>query len=194
MNREWFPLEARRRFDPPTLGDMVAIEHMALRVWDISPSPRDEAAVRYAFHREYGPKHPRENSSGDLTMTVTGRCLWWVYESGEMPLCSCHGHPWPCQTMCDTRQALRDIRRAAAMAEKAHEGCCLACGEPVTTRQGKVLAPEPNVVLPGFPPPLFHTRWACRDGLVEYDRARRAALGADWTPLLAEQPTLGGIA
>lgn len=189
MNRDWRPYGVHFQFDPPRVGDLVAIEHMALRVWDVSP--RDDG-TRYAFHREHGPKHPAENSRGDLCLTLTAgqRPMWRVYESGVLPLCSCHGHPWPCQALCDVEDALRDMRRAADMAAKANDGCCLACGEPVTTRQGKVLAPEPNVVLPGFPPPLFHTRQACRAGLAEYDRARRARLGADWTPLLGEQPEL----
>ena len=187
MRREWYPEGARRRFDPPAVGDMVAIDYMSLRVWDISPSPRDETLTRYALRREHGPVHPREAPLGDLVVTTRGRPLWWVYEDGVLPLCSCHGWPWPCKPRCETQQALSDIRAAAEMAERAHDGLCLACGEPVTTRQGRVLAPEPNVALPGFPAPLFHTRQKCREGLQEYDRARRRRLGANWAPLLSDR-------
>ena len=41
--------------------------------------------------------------------------------------------------------------------------------------------------LPGFPAPLFHTRQKCREGLQEYDRARRRRLGANWAPLLSDR-------
>lgn len=60
VRREWYPEGARRRFDPPAVGDLVAIDYMAPRVWDVSPSPRDETLTRYALRREHGPVHPQE--------------------------------------------------------------------------------------------------------------------------------------
>ena len=47
-----------------------------------------------------------------------------------------------------------------------------------------------RLILPGFPPPLFHLRQSCRQSLNSYDHARRAKLGADWTPLLADLEVL----
>ena len=51
-------------------------------------------------------------------------------------------------------------------------------------------APEDHLLLPGFGPPRFHTRHACREGLDSYDRDRRRALGDAWTPLIPDETPL----
>ena len=92
--------------------------------------------------------------------------------------------------MEDERRAMEDMREGAALIARANDGHCLSCGEPVTTRQQRIVAPEPNVLIPGFSAPMFHLRQSCRAYLDEYDRARRSTLGADWAPLVREQETL----
>lgn len=182
----WFPPGIEHK--KVAVGDLVAHDHMALRVLQVDP--RDDGVV-LLVRRERGPKCPAENDRQEFGFRTPFRsgvvCAW---PDERMALCSCHGDPYPCRQMAHERHQLAAMRRDADLIAKAHDGHCLSCGELVTSRQGKVLAPEPNVLLPGFPAPLFHLRLSCRDGLNSYDRSRRARLGADWTPLLAPEPFL----
>ena len=94
------------------------------------------------------------------------------------------------QVMHEQAAAQREMRWLADMAAKAGAEQCQACGERITSRQGSVTAPEDHLLLPGFGPPRFHTRHACREGLDSYDRDRRRVLGDAWTPLIPDETPL----
>ena len=169
----------------------VLWDYRAWTLWDVRP--RDDGRITLALHREIGDPHPWENDRGDVAMSFKSRIYvhsMKASRSARMPLCSCHGYPWPCRAVDEERRAIEQMRQDADFAAKAGDGQCASCGEVITPKQGKVTAPEPNVQIPGFGPPMFHTRLACREGLDHYDKVRRRALAADWTPLLPGEPSL----
>ena len=190
----WRPLDAKFSLRLPEVGDLIALEYVAWRVWDVSPHPSGDGSTRIAVHREHGPRHKNENSRGDAVLTFHGpprRTSYWKWENPEaIALCSCHGWPYPCQVMHEQAAAQREMRWLADMAAKAGAEQCQACGERITSRQGSVTAPEDHLLLPGFGPPRFHTRHACREALDSYDRDRRRVLGDAWTPLIPDETPL----
>lgn len=184
----WYAEGTRFTHEMPSVGALIAHEHRALRV--VAHHPRDDGSTSVHVRREYGPALERENSRGECGLRVQGRPMWQLYTSERIPLCSCCGHPWPCGAMMDERRAMDAMRAGADLIARANDGCCLSCGEPITTRQRHILAPEPNVLIPGFGPPSFHLRQSCRRYVEQYDRARRDRLGADWSPLIRRSDPL----
>lgn len=171
-------------FNPPSVGSVIAHELRALEV--LAYDERDDGRTTVRVRRIYGPKIKTENSRAECGMSYRGRVMWHVYINGRVPLCSCCGDPWPCSRVMDERQARLDMSHMADQIAKAGDGQCYSCGEHITRRQEAAVAPEPNIELPGFPPPEFHLRRACRDGLNRYEGLRRAALKGDWAPLLVD--------
>ncbi len=95
-------------------------------------------------------------------------------------VCSCHGHPWPCQEM--DRQALADYRMAEfRKLEASHAaGMCASCREPISTAQKVLTFPEPSRMLPGAPGPSYHAgRSGCWAAAEEYERSGRLADNPD---------------
>ena len=188
----WWPENAKSLTIERLSAPMTVLwDYRVWTLWDVRP--RDDGRITLAIHREIGEPHPWENDRGDVAMSFRSSIYvdhMKVPRSTRMPLCSCHGYPWPCQAVSEERQAVEQMRRDADFAARAGDGQCASCGEVITSRQGKVIAPEPNVRIPGFGPPMFHTRLACRGGLTSYDESRRAALGASWEPLLPDEEPL----
>lgn len=181
----WPPFDSTEYVKPGEGTPLLAWNHRAVQVfgWD----ERDGGWIAHV-RRIHGPKVDSENDRAEFGLTVRR----WGMDAyrGRVPLCSCCGEPWPCMREVDERKARDQMAHLAGQVSKAYDGFCYACGEPITTRQRSILAPEPNVELPGFPPPGFHLRWSCRSGVDAYDRVRRRSLGAQWTPLVTDQPTL----
>lgn len=189
---DWFPIGCRTGV--PEIGDLIAHKFMALRLLAIDDAPDgDDRTVRLHVRREYGPTPDAENDRGEFGLRVRKGFVRWlaqIYQEENIPLCSCHHHPYPCTEIVARREALRDMSVTADRISRANEGHCFSCGELITPRQARIIAPEPNVMLDGFPPPMFHLRHACRPFLQTYDRARRQHLAGDWAPLIVDQPTL----
>lgn len=195
MTADWWPpIDATERLwaTIPPVGSILAIDYRAVEV--IAHDTRPNGRITLRLKRLYGPKVKNENNRAEFGWTPSGERILWLTYPGRIPLCSCCGHPWPCQIEMDQRQATSDMEHLAGQIAKAADGICYACGEVITTRQASVLAPEPNVELAGFSAPAFHLRWKCRGGLEAYEARRRRALADEWTPLIgaAEQLDMRG--
>lgn len=188
---DWYPTGTELTFDPPPVGSLIAIEHRVVEVW--AHHPRDDGSMTLGIRRLHGAKIPGENDRAEQGLSFKGRPMWRVYKSRRIPLCSDCGEPWPCQDEMGDRQAVIDMRFMADQIEKAGDGQCYSCGEHITRRQAATTAPEDNVEIPGFPPPQFHLRQSCRDGLDRYEALRRKTLKGDWTPLVADPESLPGF-
>lgn len=182
MTELWYAANATSTFDRPSVGALIALRHMALEVLDYQT--RDDGSLAVLVRRIHGPKPDNENRRQEFGIHAVGRVMWRVYTDRRVPLCSDCGCPWPCPDVEDEKCAKQEMRHLADQLEKAHDGLCYSCGEYITARQASVIAPEPNVELPGFTAPRFHLRQKCRDGLLRYERMRRKAAGADYSPIL----------
>lgn len=88
--------------------------------------------------------------------------------------CSCHGHIWRCQDMDRDAVAAAGAATMRQVEDGHAPGVCLACREPITTRQKSLTFPEPSRVLPGAPGPTFHAgRSSCWAAAEEYERTGR---------------------
>lgn len=189
MSRKWDPTGAerygaRRR---PEVGDVVAL---AYRAWEVThssdaiPTAEEEDRLnsyvgtwrdrmrpyRLSLRRLHGEKHDAENSRQEtaIRIPVGGYHHPPIYPNGRVPLCSCHGHPWPCLESEQQKQAEAEIARA----EKAMNlmpGCCPACEEPVTSRQKSITFGGPNVTNPLAEGPTYHLRRKCYGAAARYE-------------------------
>lgn len=81
----------------------------------------------------------------------------WIPLDDPYPTCVDCGLVWPCYCVDTTREtnaALAELDRVSTIAP----GCCWGCGEPITTRQRSIAFDGDNLLLPGAPPAVFHTR------------------------------------
>ena len=181
----------------PAVGDVVAWEHAAWRVEHVADATlRDNETEKYShewldrspdylpYHvsmrRIHGPAHLDESGTDPGLIGLRVRAgpshPLIPYNGGRVPLCSCHGHPWPCIDLERERAADTATRQFRDLTAKAEAGACTVCGEPVTVRQASIRYPEGDVRLPLAAPPVFHARLSCRDGVVAYERERQLAL------------------
>lgn len=174
----------RRR---PTVGDLVAFDyrawevmHVKVRDFDADDLERDNdyreqyrnemRPYSVTLRRVHGAPHDRENSRQEIGLGIRAFSHggFDAYKDGRVPLCSCHGHPWPCADADQQVQAEKEIK----VAEKALNlmpGCCPACEEPVTSRQKSITFGGPNVKNPLAEGPTYHLRRQCRDGAAAYE-------------------------
>jgi hypothetical protein len=123
-----------------------------------------------SLRRVHGKKHPRENSAKDVGLRVPAGSHgpFAVYKDGRVPLCSCHGEPWPCLEAEQQAYAEQELA-VAERAMRVMPGCCPACEEPVTSRQKSITFGGPNVVNPLAEGPTFHLRRKCRGSAARYE-------------------------
>lgn len=191
----WRPhgVPSRGRGARPEVGDLVAYDYRAwqvMHVKDVDPTPEEADRLDgyvqpyrdqmrpYAvtLRRVHGPAHEWENSAGDVGLRVHAGAYdpFPVYPHGRVPLCSCHGHPWPCQEADQQAQAEREMAKTEREM-KLLPGCCPACQEPVTERQRRIVFPGPYVRNPFLVDPAFHLRRKCRSEAAHYEDAWVAA-------------------
>lgn len=159
----------------------------------VDPERREQArAQAWPFHiilrHERGPliiepgwekafKRLRDGSNTHEISFTSWPTKWtWVRLPEPYKVCSCHGHPWPCQDI--DRQAVADVQmKQFKKLELSHTaGVCAYCREPISTRQKTVTFPEPSRLLPGAPGPTFHAgRVNCWAAAEEYERRYRLA-------------------
>lgn len=167
-------------------GDTIGSD---FRVWRIVRVSHDTTAGTVTLRSDmlHGEPIPGYTYGYDLmvhTCRATHRVP--VYPDPErLPLCRCHAYPWPCRQLMDDQEARRDLQRMVELSERAQDGCCFACGEPIGPRQRSMTMPEPNVMLPGYPPPAFHLRSRCETFRRVYEQERRDMLGKSWTPVMS---------
>lgn len=180
----------RRR---PTVGDLVAYDY---RAWEVAhvkmrdfedddqaratgyrPQHYDEMRpYSVSLRRIHGERHEHENSRQEIGLRVRAFTYGGFdrYADGRVPLCSCHGHPWPCRDSDQQAQAEKEIK-AAEKELRLLPGCCPACEEPVTSRQKAITFGGPNVRNPLAEGPTFHLRRKCQHAAAKYEDAWVAA-------------------
>lgn len=192
---QWRPHGVRANYTHarPEVGAVVAYAYRAWAVTHVSdadPTPEEQDRLnsytaafrdsmrpyRVTLQRIHGDRHERENRNREIGLRFPvgsyGRLA--TYPNGRVPLCSCHGHPWPCLEADQQNQAEKEL----AAAEKVLNllpGCCPACSEPVTSRQRSITFGGPNVRNPFAEGPTFHLRRKCWRGAADYEEAWVAA-------------------
>lgn len=195
-NGRWLPEGTTRISRRLEVGDLVALDYRAWRVWDVRlldvpedqverleayrPEVRDRyLPYKFAARREHGPKLENDNSARDAVFSTSnvGHRSLDIYENDRVPLCSCCQHPWPCRMLVAEAQAEQSARVMNERMGRMAPGICYGCGEVITSRQQSIGYPdgEGNVDLPGAPTPRFHARRSCADERRGYEK-RRAAL------------------
>lgn len=170
----------------PEVGDTVAYDHRAWEVThiaDADPTPEEQDRLnlyvppwrermqpyRISLRRVHGERHERENSRQEIGLRVpVGSYSLPVYRHGRVPLCSCHGHPWPCLESDQQREAEAAMEKAER-ALRLLPGCCPACEEPVTSRQRSITFGGPNVTNPLAEGPTYHLRRKCYGSAARYE-------------------------
>lgn len=190
---DWHPEGTGRRSaraGRPKVGDVVAWNRAAWEIThliDAEPTAEEAeritryleryrhelAPYRLTLHRLHGPASKHENDRQDMGLRVAPRYGGGhlpIYPNGRVPLCSCHGHPWPCREADEQEQAEKELK--AAERELARmPGVCPACDEPVTSRQKSITFGGPNVRNPLTVGPTYHLRRRCRHGAADYEEA-----------------------
>jgi hypothetical protein len=171
----------------PDVGDVVALERRAWEVThvsDVDLTPEEQEALkgyttpysdrllpyRVSLRRLHGAPHAAENSRGDVAFRVPALAYGQLprYRDGRVPLCSCHGHPWPCLEADQQRQAEKELKAAEKILALL-PGTCPGCGEVVTSRQKSITFGGPNVRNPLAEGPTFHLRRKCYSAAAEYE-------------------------
>jgi hypothetical protein len=180
---QWHPLGAERGhvFGKPPVGRLLAYSHAVWRVVSVTDGPippdasewdRPPYAVDLDWVAGADPpwhsEHPDE-TVGTLDIPFRASPTWHVYpESDRWAACSCCGEPAPCRAEMQDRQIDAGMERVADLMA-IPPGACWACKEPITKRQDSVTYPGENYLLPGAPPPRFHTRQACIGSALRYE-------------------------
>lgn len=185
---EWRPASvSTARPSRPRVGDIVALDRRAWEVMHISddePTPEEQERIgayrspyreqampfRVTLRRLHGEPHESENGRQEVGFRVRAAAYnpLPAYPNGRVPLCSCHGHPWPCIEADQQRAAEAEMRKAEK-ALRLLPGCCPACEEPVTSRQRSITFGGPNVQNPLAEGPTFHLRRKCYHAAADYE-------------------------
>ncbi|MGW3400158.1 hypothetical protein [Streptomyces zhihengii] len=98
-----------------------------------------------------------------LHLIAPAHHVWDVLPEHYM-ICSACGELPPCRHEIAEREADEQTARAEALMDIA-PGCCLGCGEVITSRQHATRFPGPNLWRPDLPEnsAVFHARQECSD-------------------------------
>lgn len=171
----------------PTVGDTFGFRYGAWKVLEIRPfcdadltdEQRRKLMLRAAQHRHLHRPYaavlelvagPNLIQPGRNPVHVDGHKMTWKLLGDRFQVCSCHGHPWPCQQVDLDRVADSQTRALREAIRKSDPDLCGHCGEPITGRQKSIEYPGENVDMPGAAPARFHLRGGCRDGTADYER------------------------
>lgn len=175
-----------------TVGTIIVWERRPYRIAESTPRPLtdwkpayiegwekagrpDPATWRYrpfilVLTPEYAPGlefRQRLESPGNYYWTVLPEHFAVCRLCNELPPCS---HEWG-------ESVLRHARVEMEAALRIIPGCCLGCGEPITSRQKRILFEGPNLARPDFADDtaVFHARHSCRSEARAYDDRWAAA-------------------
>ena len=171
----------------PESGEVFGIRYGAWRVTevrdfadhDITDEDRRRMAIykpeRRHLYRPYAVV--LEHVAGPMLISdrpkrvvhVDGSRVDWVLLGERYAVCSCHGHPWPCQDADRDRVAAMQAAAMERTMAKAVPGVCQGCGEPITRRQRAVTYVGESLLVPGGPTPRFHTRSGCWSDARDYE-------------------------
>lgn len=183
----WSPTgRSRDTSDRPTVGEIVAWRYATWRVIEVTPradvdlsdGDRKEMAAYKPEYRdgarpyvvvvrhERGPvllDDPKRLHDGSITVHLgvrAGRHQRWHIVDERYAVCACCNHPHPCQEYAQERIAEAGAQRLERLLDSHAPGVCMACREPITTRQKVIVFPEPSPLVPGAPGPTFHANRA----------------------------------
>jgi hypothetical protein len=163
------------RWGLPDPGDIVRINRHAHRV--LAAAEIDESYV-LEIRILTGP-----DTGKNARATVPRRYLLKRLDE-HFPVCHSCGEVPPCLESEQERYAREQARRTEARMS-VPDGCCMACSEPISTRQKTLRFPGANVWNPfGAPGVRFHARQACRGLAAEYEEAWVQAEGGRERSLL----------
>lgn len=176
----WFPLGAQVKWGAPAVGDVVALDHEAWRVvevTDLDPANwRDvdrlypagkQKAVRLRPVRLVNEPDPVKAASADVHYGALHVGTWRVFPDPEhYPVCVCCGTPMPCRVEVGRKIAEDAVK---LMGRYEMPGACPACEQPVTARQRSLTFAE-NLKVPGGPPVTFHLRGKCIGTAQQYEK------------------------
>ena len=181
---EWRPSSTHYRRTAPTVGEVVAYDYRAWEITSARTADREHDEPTWGtppytvtLRRLYGAATDYENSARDIGLRIRAGAHNALpsYRDGRVPLCSCHGHPWPCLDADQAREAAEAISRAERELALL-PGCCPACQEVVTHRQRSITFPGPYVHNPlAAENPRFHLRGKCWRLAAAYEEAWVAA-------------------
>lgn len=102
---------------------------------------------------------------------------WWVIEE-HYSVCVRCGEMSPCSEVFNERIAKRQVAQMDELL-KLVPGCCMACNEPITSRQKHTVFEGENLTRPDFgdDSAVFHLRRSCMGAVHEYDRRWAEARG-----------------
>lgn len=128
---------------------------------------------------EEGFKHLHDGT-WEVSFTFWPYRYRWNVLRDPYQVCSCHGHPWPCQEIDRNDYTEHQMRKMSRAMATTSPGVCAHCLEPITARQKSLTFPEPSRLVPGAPGPTFHTgRTACWSAAEDYERGGRLADNPD---------------
>lgn len=183
--RYWFPLGARSVYGCPQVGDIVALNHQAWQVVEITDLPAEswrdadrlakpglQKAVRLRPTRLAGHPDPVKAAAEDVHYGALHVSPWDVYPDREhYPVCACCGEPMPCRAEVGRKMAEHAV---SEMGRYETAGVCPACDEVVTARQKSLTFPD-NLAVLGGPPVTFHIRGRCHYAAMKYEQRWVAA-------------------
>lgn len=151
------------------------------RRWEVMGSPpwqqwdgRERAVVLLPARPELGA--PPKPTHWGLIPWVHQELWWPLYD--PWPECTGCGRLWPCPCKEEQDAADSAMRRLTAL-ESVLPGCCWGCGKPITGRHNSIVFDGENLLLPGGPPPAFHTAGSqrhettgskCRSQAIDYEK------------------------
>lgn len=168
----------------PEPGEIIGLRYAAWRVIEVRPFDdvdlTDEvrqqmARLKPEFRERCRPyalvlDHVAgPNLLGRRRAHLDGTRVAWVLLGERYAVCSCHGHPWPCQDADRDRVAEMQAAAMDRTLAKAVPGVCQGCGEPITRRQKTVTYVGESLLVPGGPTPKFHTRSGCWSAATDYE-------------------------
>lgn len=172
----WHPSHEASTQTAPRRGLRVAWRYSVWRIVDIHDRPEAdwtdsdrEWLARQPEHlrglpqvivlrHENGPTldpQPGDDGTVHIAVPAGGRRAWWGV-AARYPVCSCHGHPYPCLDVDRDRLVAATRARTERLLAGAQAGVCQSCRQPITARQKTVVFPEPSLLVPGAPGPVFH--------------------------------------
>lgn len=155
------------RFGCPDPGDIIQIGRHAYRV---------EAAVESSDEYEIDVEILTGPNKGEKAHATANKRKHLLRRLDEhFSVCHCCGEVPPCLASEQDRYA-REQAQLMAKRMAVPDGCCMACSEPISTRQKTLWFPGTNVWNPfGAPGVRFHARRGCRSTAARYEEAWIAA-------------------
>lgn len=185
----WRPSASTTRYSRPDPGQVIAVNRIPYRVVEIReidpanwrPEERDAylkgaagtPAEQWAW-RPWALVADELPAGRRRHLRVSGRTVSWHVVGEHYAVCVQCGELHPCRHITTEAEVARQGEEAERLMNIG-PGCCWSCGEPVTSRQRSIAFDGENLLLPGGPLALFHTRRSCHYAASRYEQRWVAA-------------------